>query len=72
MSSEVFQVAPEPGPRLLLRPTEAADVLGIGRSTVYELMRAGRLRSVKIGGCRRVSLVALTEFVAELERESAA
>jgi hypothetical protein len=35
-------------------------------------MRAERLRSVKIGGCRRVSLVALTEFVAELERESAA
>ena len=29
--------------KLLLTPTEAADALGIGRSKVYELLRAGTL-----------------------------
>src|SRR5215213_11710454 len=38
--------------KLLLRPSEAAAHLSIGRSKVYELMRLGQLRSVKIGGSR--------------------
>ena len=71
MTMNESQVSTEQS-RLLLRPTEAAEALGIGRSTVYELMRAGRLRSVKIGGCRGVSAGALAECVAGLERESAA
>jgi excisionase family DNA binding protein len=53
--------------RLLLRPAEAAERLGIGRTKVYELMRSGRLRSVKIGAARRVSATALAEFVAALD-----
>ena len=32
--------------KLLLTPMEAADMLGVGRSKVYELMRAGALGSV--------------------------
>ncbi len=40
--------------KLLLTPTEAAQVLGIGRSKVYELMQTGQLTSVHIGACRRV------------------
>ena len=53
--------------KLLLSPLEAAEQLGIGRSKVYELMRLGDLRSVKIGGCRRITRAALAEFVASLE-----
>ena len=53
--------------RLLLRPAEAAKRLGIGRTKVYELMRSGELRSVKIGAARRVSATALAEFVAALD-----
>jgi excisionase family DNA binding protein len=64
-----FKVVATPHPRMLLRAEEIAEVLGIGRSTVYDLMRTGRLRSVKIGGCRRVSTGALAEFVAVLEQE---
>ena len=48
---------------------EAADVLGIGRWKLYDLLRQGRLRSLRIGSCRRISTAALAEFVAELERE---
>jgi hypothetical protein len=39
---------------------------------VFDLMRSGRLRSVKIGGARRISARALADFVADLEREWAA
>ena len=52
--------------RLLLRPEEVAEVIGVGRTKVYELMGSGLLRSVKIGGSRRVPKVALEEFVATL------
>ena len=55
------------GDQLLLRPVEAAARLGIGRTKLYELMASGELRSVKIGGARRVSATALTEFVAALD-----
>jgi excisionase family DNA binding protein len=52
---------------LLLRPAEAAARLGIGRTKLYELMASGALRSVKIGGARRVSATALAEFVTALD-----
>ena len=56
---------------LLVTAEEAARVLRLGRSKVYELMRSGELRSVKIGGSRRVSTKALAEFVARLEADAA-
>ena len=40
--------------KLLLSPADAAAHLSIGRSKVYELMRLGQLRSVKIGALRRI------------------
>jgi excisionase family DNA binding protein len=57
---------------LLLTPEEAAQVLRVGRSKVYDLIRTGTLRSVKIGGSRRISISALAEFVADLYAEAAA
>jgi excisionase family DNA binding protein len=35
--------------KLLLTATEAADVLGIGRTKVYELLRVGAIESVRVG-----------------------
>jgi excisionase family DNA binding protein len=52
--------------KLLLTPTEAATALGIGRSKVYELMRAGTLRSIRIDSCRRVPAEDLTALVERL------
>jgi excisionase family DNA binding protein len=54
-------------PVLLVRPEDAARSLNLGRTKVYDLMRSGALRSVKIGGVRRISAKALAEFVALLE-----
>lgn len=53
---------------LLVTVEEGARRLGIGRSTMFDLIAAGRLRTVKIGRCRRVSVTALQDFVADLER----
>jgi excisionase family DNA binding protein len=55
--------------KLLLSPTEAAAQLSIGRSKVYELMRLGQLRSVKIGASRRIPQAALADFMAALAQE---
>lgn len=63
-SDEVTTVTAGP---LLLRPEEAAKVLGLGRTKVYKLIGSGELRSVKIGSSRRVSATALAEFVDRLD-----
>ena len=41
--------------RLLYRPEEAAQALGLSRATVYELMRRGEISSLKIGASRRIT-----------------
>jgi excisionase family DNA binding protein len=40
--------------RLLLRPEEVAAILGLGRSTIYELLRSGELPAVHIGRATRI------------------
>ncbi len=56
--------------KLLYRPKEAAQMLGIGRDKLYDLMRSGGLRSVKHGRTRFVTAKALAEYVAMLEAEA--
>ena len=56
--------------KLLYRPKEAATALGIGRDKLYDLMRAGRLESVKDGGARFITADALYAYVAMLETEA--
>lgn len=57
--------------KLLLRPLEAADVLGCGRSTIYALLAEGTLPSVRIGGSVRVPLNALRAWIDEQARAAA-
>ena len=54
---------------LLLSPAQAARALGIGRSSLYKLLAAGDLESVRIGACRRVPADALLQVVARLRDE---
>jgi excisionase family DNA binding protein len=49
--------------KLLLRPHEAAEVLGLGRSKVYEMIASGAIPSITIGKSRRVPLEALRAWV---------
>ncbi|WP_407565878.1 helix-turn-helix domain-containing protein [Streptomyces sp. 184] len=57
---------PAPADRLLYTPKEAAGVLAIGRSTLYELMAAGAVKYIKLGRCRRIRRSDLESYVAGL------
>lgn len=49
---------------ILLKAEEAATLLRIGRSTVFELMATGELPSVKIGRSVRIPYAGLLAWVA--------
>jgi excisionase family DNA binding protein len=55
--------------KLLLSPEEAAEVLAIGRSKLYELLAEGAIESVAIGTCRRIPTDSLAQFVDRLRSE---
>jgi excisionase family DNA binding protein len=48
----------------LYNPDEVAEILGCGRANVYRLIKSRELRSVKIGGLRRIPAEALDELIA--------
>ena len=59
--------------RLLLRPAEAADAIGVSRSKLYELIASKTIPSVRVGASVRVPVEQLKAWVAErLERDRAA
>jgi excisionase family DNA binding protein len=52
--------------RLLFTPEEAAAVLSVSRTKVFELIGTGKLGSVRIGASRRIPARELERFVQEL------
>jgi excisionase family DNA binding protein len=56
---------------LLLRVEEAARLLGIGRTRVYDLIRLDMLQSVKVFGARRIPRSAVDAYVQSLTEEAA-
>ncbi len=60
----------EPQRKALYRVPDAMRQLSLSRSVIYELIRSGRLRTVKEGRTRLVPESAITEYVSLLERES--
>lgn len=50
-------------PAVLYRVDEAAEALRLSRSSIYELIRSGQLRTVKHGTRRLVPVEALGEFI---------
>jgi excisionase family DNA binding protein len=54
--------------RLLLKPGEVAELVGCGRSKLYQMLAAGEIPSVKLGGSVRVPLDGLRAW---LERKMA-
>ena len=57
---------PATQPRLLLTVDEAAEQLGVGRTTAWALVRSGDLESVQIGRLRRVHVDAVAAYAAQL------
>ena len=51
-----------------LRVEELMPTLGIGRNTAYDLVRSGRLRSIRVGRQVRIPKNALIEFLENTEK----
>ena len=49
--------------RLLLKPEEAAEALGISRSKLYQLLAAGVIPSLRLGSIIRVPAEGLRRWV---------
>jgi excisionase family DNA binding protein len=49
--------------RILYRPGEAADAIGVSRARAYELIAAGVIPSIKIGSSIRVPVDALRAWI---------
>ena len=48
---------------LTLRVEDLMPILGIGRNTAYELIRCGKIRSIRIGRQLRIPKDALVEYL---------
>ncbi len=55
---------------LLVRVEEAARMLSLSRSTIYEMMDAGDLPSVRHGTARRIPVAALRDWVVQQTQQS--
>lgn len=53
---------------LLVTVQEAARLLGIGRTTMFELIGSGGIKSIRLGRRRLISRRSLETFVDELSR----
>ena len=48
---------------IALRINDAARLAGLGRTSIYELIKTGRLKTVKIAGRRFVPMSALRHLI---------
>lgn len=53
--------------RLAVSPAEAARMLGIGRTHLYDLIGSGAIRSVRLGNRRLITVAAIEECLAKHE-----
>lgn len=66
------QADPTPGhPVVLVTVKEAGRLLGVGRTTAYELIANGDLEVVHIGRCARVPVSSVLELVETLRTRDA-
>lgn len=56
--------------RLLLRPAEVTEILGMGRSRIYEMLATGELPSLRIGRCIRIPSDALKQWITKRQFEN--
>ncbi len=51
--------------KLLLRPLEAAEIISVGKSTIYNLIATKTIKSVRIGRSVRIPVDDLKEWIRE-------
>lgn len=55
--------------RLAVTVNEAAEMLGIGRATLYKLVTRGEIESFTLGWARRIAISTLEEY-AQIKRSA--
>lgn len=55
---------------LAVRPDRAAEMLGISRSTLFAELRAGRLRSCRVGRARVLRVEHLQQWLRDCEEQA--
>jgi len=58
-----FSVSENKPERLGFRVEEAAEAIGVSRDLIYDLIRTGELRSLKVGRRRIISRQAIEDFM---------
>ena len=53
----------DPAPLLAVRVGEASRMIGIGRTKLYELIKAGDLETVKIGRATLITMSSLRQLI---------
>ena len=56
-------------PRVMLTAEQAAEAIGVGRTTMFALIKSGELESVRIGHLRRIPADAIDAYTAQLIAE---
>lgn len=58
----------------LLSPEQAADALGVRRSTLFTMLSSGEIASIKLGKLRRIPASVVEEYIrrrlAEIQRSA--
>ena len=66
----IINITLQPDERRVFSVVEAAAILGIGRSKLYEFISSGEIRSIRIGRLRKIPVAAIDEFLASRESAS--
>lgn len=56
--------------KMLYKPWEVAEMLGISKATVYQMAATKQIRSIKIGKALRISQAAIDDWIVEQEAQS--
>lgn len=60
-----------PAGAMFVRPRQACEMLGIGMTVLYALMKDGRIERRKIGSATVIPMTSIEAFAASLERAAA-
>jgi excisionase family DNA binding protein len=67
---EVAMTFAHHGDKLLLSPEEGADLLGVGRTQMFELIARNEIESFKIGRLRKVPRDAIDTYIERLRAQA--
>ena len=70
MRRHIETTAPELNDRIAVSIDRAADILDLDRSSIYALLREGRLKSIRFGSAHRVTMASIRELVAAAEQQN--